>query len=105
VTVQFVVDTTGHADTTTFAILEVTHAEFGESVRQALPNMLFKPAELQGRFVRQLVRQDFRFRIERPLAADSVAADSVATDSVAADSVAADSVAADGRRFKTDRRR
>jgi len=83
VTVQFVVDTTGHADTTSFAILEATHPEFGESVRQALPGMLFRPAELQGRFVRQLVRQDFRFRLERPQAADSTAADSTAADSIA----------------------
>jgi TonB family protein len=62
-TVEFVVDTTGRPDTTSFAVVTATRAEFAAAVRDALPFMLFRPAELEGRQVRQLVRQDFIFRL------------------------------------------
>jgi TonB family protein len=62
-TVEFVVDTTGRPDTTSFAVVTATRGEFATAVRDALPFMLFRPAELEGRHVRQLVRQDFIFRL------------------------------------------
>ncbi len=73
-TVEFVVDTTGSPDTTSFAVVTATRAEFAAAVRDALPYMLFRPAELEGRHVRQLVRQDFIFRLMQA-APDSAAAD------------------------------
>jgi len=61
VVVQYVVDTTGSADSTSLVVDESTNPAFAESVRAALPHMRFQPAEFQGRRVRQLVRQEFRF--------------------------------------------
>lgn len=62
----YVVDTTGLVDTTT---IEVTHSDdprFTESVRIALEGMRFRPARRGGRAVRQLVQQQFRFKIAGP---------------------------------------
>jgi TonB family protein len=84
-TVEFVVDTTGHPDTTSFSVVMATHREFAAAVREALPFMLFRPAELRGRHVRQLVRQDFIFRlVQAAEAADSLGAGPPAGDSARA---------------------
>jgi TonB family protein len=64
VAVQYVVDTTGLADTTSFVILSTTHAEFAKSVRSTLPDMRFRPAVMNARKVRQLVQQLFTFKID-----------------------------------------
>ena len=61
--VQFVVDTTGLADTTSFRVISATHPEFAQSVREALPGMRFHPAILRSKKVRQLVEQPFMFKI------------------------------------------
>jgi TonB family protein len=61
---QFVVDTTGRVDVPSFVLLESTHGRFTASVREALPRMLFRPAELGGRRIKQLVQLPFVFRIE-----------------------------------------
>ena len=74
VTAQFVVDTSGHIDINSFVLLESTHGRFTESVRQALPRMLFRPAEINGYKIRQLVQIPFVFKIS-PL--DSVPRDTV----------------------------
>jgi hypothetical protein len=66
--VQFIVDTTGVADTASFQILAATHPAFARSVRETLPLMRFHPAVLQSRKVRQLVQQMFSFKIEQPAA-------------------------------------
>jgi protein TonB len=63
VTAQFVVDTTGRVDVASFVLLESTHGRFTESVRQALPRMLFRPAEINGFKIRQLVQIPFVFKI------------------------------------------
>lgn len=71
---EWIVDTTGRADTTSFRIVESTHPLFTTSVRDILPAMNFRPAELMGRRVRQLVRQQFRFVIQlnvRPTVPDT----------------------------------
>lgn len=65
VTAQFVVDTTGRVEAGTFVLLESSHGRFTQSVREALPHMLFRPAELNGRKIKQLVQLPFVFRIER----------------------------------------
>ena len=74
VVAEWVVDTTGRADSASFRVVESTHPLFTRAVREVLPAMNFRPAELMGRRVRQLVRQQFRFVIERPVARDSTRA-------------------------------
>ncbi len=63
VVTNFVVDTTGRADTSSLTIVDATHPLFVASVREALPGMRFSPASIQGHKVRQLVEQRFQFRI------------------------------------------
>lgn len=70
---EFVVDTTGRVDLETVRILTSTHWEFANSVRNALPGMLFRPAWRGIRKVRQLVGQRFAFRLVRsPVATSSL---------------------------------
>jgi TonB family protein len=59
----YVVDATGRVDTTTIQVLQSDHPRFTESVRTALGEMRFRPAQRAGKTVRQLVEQRFRFRI------------------------------------------
>ena len=66
---NFVIDTTGRADTTTIGILQAAHPLFVQSVRTAIPGMRFSPAMVQGRKVRQVVEQRFQFRITPPVSA------------------------------------
>lgn len=63
----YVVDTTGTVDTTTFHVLQSDDPQFTQSVRTALPGMRFRPAKRDGRTVRQLVAQRFRFKIAPPV--------------------------------------
>jgi TonB family protein len=63
VLVEFAVDTTGLADSTTFTVVAASHPEFARAVRDALPRMLFVPAIAQGRRVRQLVRLPMKFKL------------------------------------------
>ena len=65
VVTQYVVDTTGFADTTSLRILSTTHEQFADAVRAALPYMRFFPAKVGDRKVRQLVEQEFSFKIEQ----------------------------------------
>jgi TonB family protein len=62
---QYVVDTSGFADTTSLRIMRTTHPEFSEAVRAALPFMRFFPAKVGSKKVRQLVEQEFSFKIEQ----------------------------------------
>jgi protein TonB len=64
---NFVIDTTGRADSATIEILQSTHPLFVASVRTAIPGMRFSPAMVQGRRVRQVVEQRFQFRITPPV--------------------------------------
>lgn len=59
---QFVVDTTGRAEMSSYKVLQTTHELFGNAVRQVLPSMRFIPAEVGGRKVRQLVQTPFVFK-------------------------------------------
>ena len=69
VAVQYVVDTTGRADTTSFVVLSMTHLDFARSVKATLPQMRFRPAIMNSQKVRQLVQQQFSFRIDTTLLA------------------------------------
>lgn len=64
--VQFVVDTTGLADTTSFVVVLASHPDFARSVRQALPGMRFSTARIGSMKVRQLVELPFAFNIAEP---------------------------------------
>jgi TonB family protein len=61
--VQFVVDSTGRAEPSTFRVLRNDgDADFERAVREVLPRWRFMPARLGGRPVRQLVQLPFTFR-------------------------------------------
>jgi TonB family protein len=62
----YVVDTTGMVDTATVKVMLSDDPRFTKSVRDALGQMRFRPAIRQGKTVRQLVEQKFRFRIQPP---------------------------------------
>ena len=60
---EWVVQPDGYADTSTLRIVESTHDDFAQAVRDALPFMRFSPAKIGRRTVSQLVQQEFTFRI------------------------------------------
>jgi protein TonB len=62
---QFVVDTTGRAEMSTFKVIKSTHDLFTNAVRSALPNMKFYPAEVGGKHVKQLVQMPFQFNLTK----------------------------------------
>ncbi len=62
---QFVVDTTGRPDISSFHVMAPSDTAFVDAVRDALLHMKFRPAKLAGRPVRQLVEQNFLFRIQK----------------------------------------
>jgi len=61
VLVQFVVDTLGRADMSTFAIFESSNDLFAESFKTTLPRWRFYPAEAGGRKVEQVVQLPLKF--------------------------------------------
>jgi protein TonB len=65
VLVEFVIDTTGRADMTTFKVLKSDHEAFTDEVRGALPRMRFSPAEIGDRKVREQVQLPFAFALNR----------------------------------------
>jgi len=60
---QFVVDTLGRVEPASVRILESTHENFAQAVRDALGRARFVPAKAGGRKVRQLVEQPFSFKL------------------------------------------
>jgi protein TonB len=62
---QFVVDTTGKADMSTFKVIESTHPLFTQAVQNALPRYKFYPAEIGGKKVKQLVQLPFVFGLNK----------------------------------------
>jgi TonB family protein len=62
-TVEYIVDTTGLADSASLRVVQSSHPAFVESLRAALPHMHFTPAMIGTHKVRQWVRQEFVFRI------------------------------------------
>jgi protein TonB len=82
-TMRFVVDSTGVADSATIEVLRSTHPAFAASVREAVPLMHFRPAELGARRVRQLVEQQFKFKLQPPAPPDSAAVAAAGADSAA----------------------
>jgi TonB family protein len=66
VQMTYVVDTAGRVDMSTIEVVSSDDPRFTESVRTALGLMLFHPATRNGKTVRQLVAQQFRFKITPP---------------------------------------
>lgn len=62
---QFVVDSVGRVDLSTFTVLDRQHPLFVAAVRSALARMRFLPAEARGARVAQLVQQSFHFTVRR----------------------------------------
>lgn len=63
VLVTFVVDVDGCADMSSIKVLSATDERFVAAVRDVLPYYRFRPAELDGRKVRQWVELPFEFSI------------------------------------------
>lgn len=61
VLVQFVVDTLGRADMSSFKVLESSNQLFAQSLERTLPKWRFHPAESGGRKVKQIVQLPLRF--------------------------------------------
>jgi TonB family protein len=61
VTVQFVIDTAGHADPESVCVVSSTDEVFTAEVLKALAGMRFAPGTIDGRSVRVLVEQPFSF--------------------------------------------
>jgi len=64
VVTQYVVDTSGYADSSSLRIIRATDSAFANAVRAAIPHMRFFPAKIGPRRVRQLVEQEFSFKID-----------------------------------------
>jgi protein TonB len=62
---QFVLNTDGHPDMSTFKVLKSTHDLFTASVMSALPNMRFYPASVGGKEVKQLIQMPFQFNLAK----------------------------------------
>ena len=60
---QYVVDTTGHAEPSTWKVMRSTNKMFEEPAREAIMKAVFRPARIKGRAVRQLVQQAIAFTI------------------------------------------
>lgn len=62
---QFVVDTLGIADLSSFKVLQSPHELFSKAVMGAVAQTIYEPAEIQGRKVKQRVVQRFFFAAPR----------------------------------------
>ncbi len=64
VLVQFVVDTNGRADMSTFKIVESSNALFDVEVKKVLPKYRFRAAEIGSRKVPMYVQLPFEFKLD-----------------------------------------
>ncbi|MBC8089978.1 MAG: TonB family protein [Phycisphaerae bacterium] len=65
VLVQFVVHEDGRVDLASFRVLQADDPLMEAAVRDALPKMIFVPAKIGGKSVKQLVQQPFTFSLSR----------------------------------------
>ncbi|HET9276110.1 MAG TPA: TonB family protein [Gemmatimonadales bacterium] len=63
VEVQYVVDTTGHAEPNSWKVIRSSNKAFEAPAREAIMKGVFKPARIKGQAVRQLVQQAITFNI------------------------------------------
>ena len=64
VVVRYIVDARGRVEPGSIKILSSAHNLFSEAVRRALLEARYRPAEVGGRAVRQLVEQPFIFKLD-----------------------------------------
>ena len=62
---QFVVDASGKPEASTFKVLRSSDELFTSAVRSALGGLRFKPAEVGGRAVKQVVQMPFVFSLSK----------------------------------------
>ena len=62
---RFIVGTNGRVEPGSIKVLSTPHKQFSEAVRAALLNAKFRPAQVGGHSVRQLVEQSFSFRLQK----------------------------------------
>jgi protein TonB len=65
VLMRFVVGTNGRVESGSFQVISSPERAFSDAVRAAVMSTRFRPAEVGGRPVRQLVEQSFIFKIDR----------------------------------------
>jgi protein TonB len=63
VVMQFVVNTDGHVDPSTFKVVSTTHKAFEDPAREAMLKCSFKPGKSRGQAVRVLVQQALSFKL------------------------------------------
>jgi TonB family protein len=63
VDVQYVVDTLGRAEPSSWRVMRSTNKAFEEPAREAIMKSTYKPARIRGQAVRQLVQQRISFNI------------------------------------------
>jgi TonB family protein len=73
-TMRFVIDSTGIIDLASVTLLEASHAEFVQAVREAMPKMRFHPAKMGLQAVRQLAEQLFKFELKSVASSGSAVA-------------------------------
>ena len=61
VMLQFIVDTTGHAEASSIKVLSSSHPAFAEPAKEMVRKSLFKPGAVRGKRVRVLVQQAVSF--------------------------------------------
>jgi protein TonB len=65
VLMRFVVGTDGRVEPGSFEVISSPEKAFSDAVRTAIMSTRFRPAEVGGRAVRQLVEQSFTFKMDR----------------------------------------
>lgn len=61
VTLEFVVDTTGHVDQGTIRIINTAHPGFNNAAKEMVSKTIFRPGKLRGQAVAVMVRQAVNF--------------------------------------------
>jgi periplasmic protein TonB len=61
---QFVIDTSGHVEMSTFKVIKTDNDLFTDAVKAVLPRNRYYPAEVGGRHVKELVEEPYVFNIK-----------------------------------------
>lgn len=65
VVMRFIVGANGRVESGSIQVIDSPHEEFTDAVKDALRSMRFRPAEVRGTKVRQLVEQSFTFKLNK----------------------------------------
>jgi protein TonB len=61
VVLEFVVDTTGHVDPSSFKVISTPHPAFANAAKEMLSKSVFRPGKMRGQSVAVLVRQSINY--------------------------------------------